>query len=120
MPKGKHGKHPKASKQHRWKIGGSLASTGYVKTRVGKTHPLADPNGYAYEHLVVWCSSGNPRPPPGWVLHHINHDKTDNRIENLCAMPRGEHTAEHLQEDGRRCPTTGRLLKRKDPKEIGR
>lgn len=100
----------KASRQHRWKPGGSVASNGYVKIRVGKTHPLADPNGYAYEHLVVWCSAGNSRPGKDEILHHINEDKTDNRIGNLSLMKRGVHNAHHLAEVGRRCPDTGRLL----------
>ena len=115
MPRGDNpkswGHAPRASRQHRWKPGGQVASNGYVKVRVGKGHPLADPNGYAYEHLVVWCSAGNERPSKGWVIHHLNHDKTDNRIENLQAMPRGRHNAEHLTEPGRRCARTGRLAR---------
>jgi len=105
-----HVNSPRASRQHRWKVGGSLASNGYVKIRVGKGHPLGDPNGYAYEHLVVWCAAGRPRPPKGWVIHHRNHDKTDNRLDNLEAKPRGIHNAEHLAEENRRCAQTGRLL----------
>jgi len=101
-----------ASKQHRWKAGGSVASNGYVKIRVGKEHPLADPNGYAYEHLVVWCAAGNPRPAKGWLLHHRNDDKTDNRIGNLELKRRGAHNAEHLKAENRRCPKTGRLMKK--------
>jgi hypothetical protein len=99
-----------ASRQHRWKAGGSIASTGYVKLRVGIGHPLADPNGYAYEHLVIWCAAGNPRPPKGWLLHHRNEEKTDNRLANLELTRRGDHNAEHLAQEGRRCPATGRLL----------
>lgn len=72
-------------------------SSGYVKLRVGKGHPLADPNGYAYEHLVVWASAGNPRPQRGEVLHHRNEDKTDNRIENLHLMTRAEHSQMHSE-----------------------
>jgi len=94
-------KRPSASKQHRWKPGGRVGSTGYVKVRVGKLHPLADPNGWAYEHLVVWVSAGNPRPVPGEILHHRNEDKTDNRIENLHLMSRAEHNRLHNREKGR-------------------
>lgn len=93
--RGKHNNHAKASQQHRWKPGGSVASNGYVKLRVGKGHPLADRNGYAYEHLVVWCAAGNPRPERGYLIHHRNEDKTDNRIENLELMSRREHSQEH-------------------------
>lgn len=113
MPKGVHNNHPKASRQHRWKPGGSVASNGYVKVRVGKGHPLADPNGYAYEHHVVWCAAGRSRPAKGEIIHHRNGDKTDNRIENLELMERGTHNAEHLAVENRRCPNTGRLLPKK-------
>jgi len=54
MPKGKHNNHAKADSQHRWQDLPQIASTGYVKLRVGKGHPLADPNGYAYAHLLIW------------------------------------------------------------------
>lgn len=109
MPRGKHGNHAKASSQHRWKPGSRVGSTGHVKVRVGKGHPLADPNGWAYEHLVVWVAAGNERPQRGHVLHHINDDKTDNRIENLMLLSRAEHNRLHL-EDRDRCADTGRLL----------
>jgi hypothetical protein len=74
-------------------------------------HPLADPNGWAYEHIVVWVSAGNARPLKGEVLHHVNEDKTDNRIENLRLMTRSEHNRLHNAARGR-CPETGRLLSR--------
>ena len=93
--RGEHGNHAKASRQHRWKPGGSVGSTGHVKVRVGKGHPLADPNGYAYEHLVVWVAAGRPRPQRGEIIHHVNEDKTDNRIENLRLMTRAEHSQMH-------------------------
>ena len=112
MPKGKHGNHPKASRQHRWKPGSRVGSTGHIKVRVGMGHPLADPNGYAYEHLVVWVSAGNPRPAKGEILHHANEDKTDNRISNLRLMTRADHNRLH-NADKLRCADTGRIIGKK-------
>lgn len=50
---------PKGPDHPRWQDGKIISSHGYVKVRVGSEHPLADPNGYAYEHLLVWVSAGS-------------------------------------------------------------
>ena len=93
--KGAHTQHAKGEKHYRWNQGKMVSSHGYVKIRVGRGHPLADPNGYAYEHLLVWTNAGNARPEPGFILHHINHNKQDNRIENLQLLSRNSHADEH-------------------------
>jgi hypothetical protein len=76
--------------------------------RVGKEHPLADANGWTYEHLVVWVSAGNPRPPKGYTLHHRNERKDDNRIGNLEMKTKAKHSADHVA--GRLRDERGRLL----------
>lgn len=95
MPRGKHDNHAKADRVGRWSERKFITNDGYVKLRVGKTHPIADPNGYAYEHLVIWCAAGRERPKRGWLLHHKNEVKTDNRIENLELLPRASHSVGH-------------------------
>lgn len=95
MPRGTHRNHRKSSGHYRWSAGGKVASSGYVKVRVGVGHPLADPNGMAYEHLLVWVAAGNPKPDAEQIIHHINEDKTDNRIANLRVMMRSEHSQMH-------------------------
>lgn len=100
MPRGKHRNHARGSRHPRWNLR-LLSTGGYVKVRVGQSHPLADPNGYAYEHLLVWVSAGNPLPAPGELLHHDNGDKQDNRIENLKLQTRSEHNAHHNALRGR-------------------
>ena len=57
MPKGKHSSHIKGPSHHRWNSGKIVSREGYIKVRAGKDHPFADPNGYAYEHLLVWLSA---------------------------------------------------------------
>ena len=45
MPRGCHANHARASAQHRWKPGSRPGTTGHVKVRVGKGHPLANETG---------------------------------------------------------------------------
>ena len=114
IPDGR-GKNPKSwnntkrgSAHYRWNADRMESDAGYVKIRVGIEHPLADPNGYAYEHLVVWCAAGNPRPGEGELLHHRNEDKTDNRYSNLELTTRPDHNRHHIAH--RRRDAAGRLL----------
>lgn len=80
----------------RWRGGERMVSDhGYVKVRVGVDHPLADPHGYTYEHLLVWIAAGNPPPKGDETLHHASGDKTDNRIENLRLLLVSEHSRMH-------------------------
>lgn len=94
MPKGIHHNHARGDKCGRWNRGKMLSPEGYVKMRVGRAHPLADPNGYAYEHRLVIAAAGI-QIPDGYVIHHKNGDKTDNRLENLEVVARGVHNAHH-------------------------
>lgn len=107
MPRGEHGNHARSNRQHRWNENRMIATTGYAKVRVGRSHPLADPNGYAYEHQLVWAAAGRTFLA-GCVIHHINGVKTDNRIENLEMLPRkrregnGHWEGDHEGESGRK------------------
>jgi hypothetical protein len=104
--RGRHGNHARGAANGRWNDARMLNEDGYVKVRVGRDHPLADPNGYAYEHLVVWCAAGRPRPADGETLHHKNEDKTDNRLRNLELLTRLDHgrihTADRQRDDAGR------------------
>jgi len=55
-------------------------------------NPRADHWGYVKEHLYVWEKVHNRTLPKGWVIHHLNGIKNDNRPINLVAMTRGRHT----------------------------
>lgn len=88
--------HPK------WK-GGRIKIGYYWYLRVPQ-HPNADSRGYVAEHIFV-MSSWLRRPlKRGEVVHHINEDKEDNRLENLKLTTVQLHPTEHIIDmSGRIC-----------------
>jgi len=66
-----------------------LDSVGYVTIPTGE--------GSRRLHVMVWKQFHGPIPK-GHVIHHINEDRTDNRIENLQMMKRGDHKRHHMPE----------------------
>jgi len=106
--RGRTGIKVSGPRHHRWNNGKMLDDQGYVKVRVGKDHPLADSNGYAYEHLVVWVSAGNPLPGPNELLHHKDESRQNNRIGNLELKTKTAHNSHHVAK--RQRDPRGRLL----------
>lgn len=77
-----------------WKGGIRRTKQGYVQ-RLAKGHHRADTAGYAMEHILVWEEATGAPVPDGFCIHHLNGNKADNRIENLCMMTQGAHTTMH-------------------------
>lgn len=70
-----------------------LTSAGYVYDKQ-PLHPLADKRGRVLQHRRIWFDTNGPIPKSG-VIHHINGDKTDNRLINLELCDRSSHMKEH-------------------------
>jgi len=105
-PQGKHGNHAKGSRNGRWNSGALRSSHGYILVRVPKTHhrafgPARCSHGYAYEHdLIMEAHTGRPLLDSE-IVHHKNHNKTDNRIENLEIQTKSAHMKHHDMLRGR-------------------
>lgn len=73
----------------------SLTPSGYV-TVGAPGHPLADKKGRVYEHRLVAYEAGLlPAGRPDLHVHHINENKSDNRLENLEVTPAAVHLRQH-------------------------
>lgn len=61
-------------------------------------HPKSNKDGYIMEHdLVMECVIGRHLKKDE-IVHHINHVRNDNRIENLKLMTFKEHAKMHMLE----------------------
>ncbi|NCE63697.1 hypothetical protein D1159_03665 [Pseudoflavonifractor sp. 524-17] len=77
-----------------WNGGRRHTAKGYVQILMPE-HPRADSSGYVMEHIVVWENATRIPVPNNCCVHHLNGDKSDNRIENLCLMDSIAHTKFH-------------------------
>ena len=91
----------KGSNSPRWK-GGRVQTTGGHVLVYRPDHPHANRHGQVLEHRLVaeqllgrWPRWFGPSHPESEVVHHLNHDKTDNRPENLVVLSIAEHHRTH-------------------------
>jgi len=80
---------------NRYHKGEIITHNGYRMIKAPDGHPGADSKGYVREHRLVMEKKLGRLLEPDEVVHHINHDKLDNRPENLEVMTLAEHTSSH-------------------------
>ena len=74
-----------------------MLRNGYLLTYVPE-HPHAHKDGYAMLHTVLMERSIGRYLEPDEVVHHVNHIRDDNRLENLKLMTKHEHCSMHMKE----------------------
>lgn len=97
-----------------WKGGSYINRAGY-KYILSKDHPFRNEvgNGYMAEHRLVMEDSIGRYLKRNEVVHHINHDKLDNRIENLKLLQNNtEHMHEHARSKNISCICGRRIFAR--------
>lgn len=97
----------------KWRGGRIVQASGYVHVLVGHDHPQADKHGYYEEHRHVMEQHLGRILNPTECVHHINHDRADNRIENLQLMSSwAEHQRHHAYYERGQCPECGKDVER--------
>lgn len=95
-----------------WRGGRTITASGYVHV-MAPGHPQADKHGYYEEHRLVMERHLGRILKPTEVVHHFNHDKSDNRIENLELMEsQGQHRRRHGYYEPRECANCGATVMR--------
>lgn len=92
-----------------WKIK-KIVSKGDYNYAVVKEHPNATKHGYVLEHRIVVENHLGRFLNPNEIVHHINGNKKDNRIENLEVHDKADHSRSHRIQQGRKmvkllCPS---------------
>lgn len=80
--------HPYGQNHFNWQ--GGQWKDGYIRI-LKPDYYRATSRGYVLEHILVWEEYHKRKLPRGYVIHHLNGIKSDNRPQNLVAMKNGEH-----------------------------
>lgn len=97
-----------------WKIEKLIKKGDYMYALV-PNHPKATKNGYVLEHRIIMENYLGRILEDNEVVHHLNHDKFDNRLENLQVLTHNKHSKLHALDKGRKwdrlkCPICNKIF----------
>lgn len=75
-----------------YKNGRKITDQGYVQILIGKNNPMAGRGGYVLEHRYVMSEHLGRPLKRHEIIHHINGNRQDNRIQNLELCGKHENT----------------------------
>jgi hypothetical protein len=103
-------RNPKTGKA--WTFKGVITATnGYISIYKPE-HPRANSRGYVYEHRYIMEQHLGRFLERKEVVHHINHNRHDNRLKNLELMSKEKHN--HLHHFGLPKPKRRKIISDKN------
>lgn len=82
------------NKNHNWRGGKRTVKEGYVLV-YAPDHPNCHKDGTMYEHQIIMEKYIGRLLKKGEVVHHINGNRSDNRMENLMLLTNSDHAKLH-------------------------
>lgn len=89
------GRFQKGINHPKWKNGEYINEDGY-KMILDTRHPNAYGSRYVLEHRLIMEKAVGRYLTKDEVIHHINKNRQDNRIENLEIVDRSKHNVIHF------------------------
>lgn len=86
------------SKNPKWKGGEIVRTDGYIIVRIGTFTKQYKGKRYDLKHRIIMSNHLGRELMRSEIVHHLNGDKQDNRIENLKLISQAEHAKEHDKE----------------------
>lgn len=87
----------KRENAYNWNGGKRKTQGGYIQI-LKPDHPRAEAGGYVMEHIYVFEQATGIQVPQNCVIHHLDGNKENNDISNLCLMTFGGHSTFHNKE----------------------
>ncbi len=88
------GHHVRGCRNVNWNGGRTTNEQGYILI-LQPTHPNARTTGYILEHRLVMATHLGRALQSNEVVHHVNGDRKDNRLENLTLLTAASHKRSH-------------------------
>ena len=94
IPKRTKSEQQKRERSSNWRGGKGISSHGYIKIFMPE-HPYASVAGYVYEHRLIMEKHIGRYLKPTEVVHHIDQNKQNNKIDNLLLLTNKNHVMLH-------------------------